>query len=197
MKLKPRKAKIPTKHPREAFPAKIVSDAAIATVNVGEGRMIPLVIIDTSDRPDIEELVRIQEHLPSGDVSVQWGSLEDTPKLVALLIKFIRPVEAFLVLNFDIVKQGVIVDQILLSKALYLQPGQEGDRFANTMDAKKLLIEIPETGFSNTWDKMLFKHLVKDFREKGLPKYQAREAAKGVIEEWRKFGKLRPWVNRT
>ena len=89
------------------------------------------------------------------------------------------------------------MDQILLSRALYLQPGRESDRFANTIDAKKILIEVPGTGFKKTWDEMLFKHLVKDFRQKGLPKRQAKKATKGLIEEWRKFGRFRPWDHQT
>ncbi len=197
MKLKSKKTELPLNHPWEARPAKIVSDAALATVNVGDGRLIPLVIIDSSERPDIEELVRVHEYLPPGDVKVQWGGLENTPDNIALVLRFVRPVEALLVLDFDILKQGVIVDQILLSQALYLQPGREGDRLKNSFDAKRILIEVPETGFSKTWKEMFFKHLVKDFRRKGLPKNQAKEATREVMEQWRKIGLSRPWTSRT
>jgi hypothetical protein len=191
MKLKSKKFEIPTKHPWEARPAVIVSDAAIATVHVGEGRLIPLVIIDSSERPDIEELVRVHEFLPPGDVTVQWGHMENTPECISLFLRFVRPVEALLVLNFSIVKQGGIVDQILLSRALYLQPGRTGDRFRNTIDAKRILIEVTDTGFGKTWDELLLKHLVNDYRQKGLPKHQAKEAAMAFIEEWRRFGRSR------
>ncbi len=197
MKLKPRRTEIPLNHPWEAEPARIVSDAAIATGNVGDGRLIPLVIIDSSKRPDIEELVRVHEHLPPGDIKVQWGSMQNAPDSVGLILRFIRPVEALLVLNFEIVRQGVIVDQILSSKALYLQPGREGDRLKNTFDAKKILIEVPETGFSETWKKTYFKHLVKDFRGKGLSKSQAKEATKEVMEQWRRIGSSRLLASRT
>ncbi len=196
MKLKSKQVEILVKHPWEARPARIISDAAVATIGVGDGRLIPLVIIDSAERPDIEELVRVHEHLPPGDVKVQWGDLKSAPDSIALFLKFTRPAEAFLVLNFDIVKQGGVVDQILSSRALYLQPGREGDRLSNTLHAKRILIEVPETGFGKTWDGILFKHLVKDFRRKGLPKDQAKEATKGFIEEWRKIGRSRPWTSR-
>jgi hypothetical protein len=197
VKLKSRKTEIPLNHPWEVRPAKIISDAALATVNVGDGRLIPLVIIDSSERPDIEEVVRVHEHLPPGDVKVQWGSLENASDSIALILRFIRPVEALLALNFNIVKQGVIVDQILLSKALYLQPGREGDRLKNTFDAKRILIDVPETGLSETWKGVFFKELVKDFRRKGLPKNQAKEATREVMEEWRKIGLSRLGVSKT
>ena len=195
MKLKSKQVEIPIKHPWEAQPARIINDAAVATVGVGNGRLIPLVIIDSAGRPDIEELVRVHEHLPPGDVKVQWGDLKSAPGGIALLLRFTRPAEVLLVLNFDIVRQGGVVDQILSSRALYLQPGREGDRLSNTLDAKRIRIEVPETGFSKTWDGILFKHLVKDFRRRGLPKHQAKEATKGVIEEWRKIGRSRPWAS--
>jgi len=196
MKLKSKQVEIPIKHPWESQPARIINDAAVATVGVGDSRLIPLVIIDSAERPDIEELVRVHEHLPPGDVKVQWGKLKSAPNSIALLLRFTPPVEALLVLNFDIVKQGGVVDQILSSRALYLQPGREGDRLSNTLDAKRILIEVPETGFSKTWDGILFKHLVKDFRRRGLPKRQAKEATKGAIEEWRKIGRSRLWASR-
>lgn len=192
MKLKSKQVEIPIKHPWEAQPARIINDAAVATVGVGDGRLIPLLIIDSGERPDIEELVRVHEHLPPGDVKVQWGDLKSGPGAIALLLRFTRPAEVLLVLNFDIVRQGGVVDQILSSRALYLQPGREGDRLSNTLAAKRILIEVPETGFSKKWDGILFKHLVKDFRRKGLPKHQAKEATKGFIEEWRKLGRSRP-----
>lgn len=196
MKLKLKKVEIPIKHSWEVQPARIVSDAAVATVGIGDGILIPLIIIDSNERQDIEELVRVHDHLPPGDVKVQWGVLKSAPDSIALLLRFICPVEALLVLNFDIVKQGVIVDQILSSRALYLQPGREGDRLINTLNAKRILIQVPDVGFSKTWDKILFKGVVENFQRKGLPKRQAKEATKGLIEEWRKMGRLRPWASR-
>jgi hypothetical protein len=192
MKLKSKKVKISPNHPWEAKPARIINDAAIATAGVGEGRLIPLVIIDSVERPDIEELVRAHECLPPGDVRVQWGVLNSGPGDIALLLTFIRPVEALLLLNFDVVRQGGLVDQILSSRALYLQLGREGDRLSTTYDAKRILIEVPDTGFIKRWNEIFFKYLVKDFRQKGMPKKKAKEAAEDAIEEWRKLGRLRP-----
>lgn len=191
MKLKSKKINIPIKHSWEGYPTKIISDAAIASINIADGKLIPLVIIDCSNRPDIIELVRVHEYLSTGDVKTQWAKKKRNSKYISLLITFIRPKEAFLILSFNIVKQGIIVDQILSSKALYLQPGQEGDRAANTINAKRLLIEVTETGFSEYWDRLQSKHLVKSFRQKGLPKYKAKKATKTTIENRRQFQRVR------
>lgn len=70
---------IPVRHPAEAEAVPVVADAGIATVGVGDGRMIPLLILDTSQRPDIEDMVKAHHAVDGqGDVKAQWG----TPRYV-------------------------------------------------------------------------------------------------------------------
>ena len=52
-------------------PVPILADAAIATEKIGNGKLIPVLILDTSERPDVAELIRIHAHLPQGDVISQ------------------------------------------------------------------------------------------------------------------------------
>jgi hypothetical protein len=175
----------------ETKPVRIVADAAIATRNLGEGRLIPLVILDTAERPDIEELIRIHEYITPGDVEIQWAKLKNSEGTVALILSFKRPSELIVVIDFDIVKLGILVDQILTSKGLYIQAGRDGDRFKTKPDAKKIIIEIPDTGFLKTWDQLFHSNIVKDMRKNGLGRQQAKNAATMFINELRKFGKLR------
>jgi len=188
MILRPSRVKMTFKSEREKRPLRIISDAAIATGRVGDGRLIPLLIIDTSDRPDLGELVRVHEHLDPGDVESQWGQLEGLEGKVALILLFKRPIEAAMIFDFDIVKQGGIVDLIVNAKGLYIQPGRDGDRFMTTPDAPRILVEIPETGFRPYWDDILYRSIMKDMRKSGLTRQQAKQAARQHIEEWRRFG---------
>ena len=48
------KIKIGLRHPVEKKPVPIVADASIATAGLERGRNIPLLILDTSSRPDVE-----------------------------------------------------------------------------------------------------------------------------------------------
>jgi len=74
-------------------PVPIVGDAAIAG-QVAEGVNIPLVILDTAERPEVAELIRVQEHLPPGDVVSTWGGQKGrVEKEVSLLLQFDRPIE--------------------------------------------------------------------------------------------------------
>ena len=94
-------------HPVEADPVPVVADGSIATVAVGDGRMIPLLILDTSKRPDIEDMVKVHHHMGSqGDVTSVWGRPDrffDTGT-VRLLLTFERPSRCQVLLQFDIKK---------------------------------------------------------------------------------------------
>lgn len=174
----------------EASPLNIIADAAIASQGVREGKLIPLLIIDRSPRSDLSEFVRLHQHLPPGDVECQWGQRQGTKGKIALFLKFIRPSEIFVVLEFDIERQGVLVDQILRAGALYLQPGQVGDRFVTTSDNSRILIHIPDTGFGVEWETIFMKHLVNAFKRRGLKGSKAKDAASMMLKEWRKLGKF-------
>jgi hypothetical protein len=117
--------------------------------------------------------------------------LEGSDGTVALILSFRRPAEAVAILNFDIVTQGGLVDQILTARGLYFQPGREGDRLVSTIDAPKILVEVSDTGFRDTWTSMLHHHIAKDMRKRGLSRQQAKAAASRFIEEWRRFGNVR------
>src|ERR1700730_420478 len=70
-----RRGFIELSHEREKDALRIVADGAIAHSGVGEGRLIPLVILDTSSRPDLEEYIRVHQYAGAGDVKCQWGQL--------------------------------------------------------------------------------------------------------------------------
>ncbi len=171
---------------------RIINDGAIATVGMGEGRLVPLVIIDTSERPDIEELVRVHQYVGPGDAKSAWGRLKGSgEEKISLILQFVRPAELMLVLEFDIAKRWGLVDQILTSKGIYILPGRDGDRLSNKLDAPKVLIEVPDTGFGKTWEDMWHRHLMGELRHRGVSRQHAKQAARRVIREWREFGRLR------
>ncbi len=169
----------------------IVGDGAISTGRIGEGRMIPLVIFDATDRPDLVELARLHQEGPQGDVKLVWASPADNLDVVLLVCKFVRPVEAECVIVFDIDNHGILVDQALANKALYLQPGAPGDRLKNTWNNHRIIMEVPEMAFRPAWDKMYFKSVVKLLRQRGLEKNEAKRSAESVIKQLRDVGGFR------
>ena len=190
--MKSRVVEFSLRHPYEARAVPIAADAAISTVGVFGGRLVPLVILDTSDRPDVEELIRVHGiSLNPGDFKFQWGQVKGHEGSVALFLTFIRPSEAFVVIEFDVVKHGILVEQALTGKGLYIQSGRVGDRLTQDLHRPKILLEISDTGFWKVWDALFHKHLEKDFRRKGLSRSDSRRAARAAIEELRKLGSLR------
>lgn len=172
-------------------PVPIVADAAIATGIIGDGRLIPLIILDTSERHDLEELIRIHQYVHPGDVRSQWATIEDGSGRIGLLLTFERPMAMTALIAFDMAKYGGLIDQIIRTKGLYVQAGKDGDRLIHDPEKPKLILEIPDTGFSRTWDGLFYESVVKRMREAGLSRREAKDAARSYIIEWRKFGDFR------
>jgi len=61
---------------------------------------------------------------------------------------------------------------------------------SKTSDHPKILIHIPDTGFSPEWEKILTKHLIAGFKRRGLKGSRAKESALMFLNEWRKLGKI-------
>jgi hypothetical protein len=192
MKLRPRRYQtMAMNKAEEARVVPIVGDAAIATVGVGHGRLIPLIIIDTTGRPDLAEMILMHKHFPPGDVVVQWGVLPNPFDHIALVLRFQRPIACAAVVEFEIVKQGIFVEHILQSNALYIQAGKPGDRLKHDLERPKMLIEVPDTGIRAEWDKHYSDAVFKFARRDGLGRREAKEAARSYIEQIRKLAKFR------
>ncbi len=189
------KEAIPVRHPAEAEAVPVVADAGIATIGVGDGRMIPLLILDTSKRPDIEDMVKAHHAMDGqGDVKAQWGR-PDTffdKGMVSLILTFEKPSYCLIILRLDIGKYGGLVDQIIRSQGVYIQPGRPGDRLSTTFDNPRVLAEVPSREFQPEWDRMLRKAMRKRFqREHGLGRSEAKLATERFIAEWRDLSSKR------
>jgi hypothetical protein len=186
---------VPIRNAAEAEPVPIVADASIATVAVGDGRMIPLLIVDASNRPDIEDMVKAHKHIDGqGDVKAGWGR-PDTffdSGVVSLILTFEKPSHCLIILRFDIGKYGGLVDQIIHSQGLYIQPGRPGDRLSTTFDNPRVLAEVPSREFQPEWDRMFRKALRKEFQKKhGMGRAESKLAAEKFITEWRDLSSKR------
>jgi hypothetical protein len=182
---------ISTNSAEEAQVVPIVGDAAIAAVGVGHGRLIPLIIVDMTNRPDLAEVIEAQLHLPAGDVVVQWGSLPKRHDHIALILRFLRPTERVAIIEFDIARQGIVVEHILQSNGLYIQAGKVGDRLKHDLSRPRMLIEVPDTGIRASWDQLYFDAVVKRARKEGLGRRDAKDVARKTLGQIREVAKFR------
>ena len=171
----------------EARPVAVVAHGSVALAKMGEGRNIPLLILDTSVRPDIDAMILAHERLGPGDVTSVWTFREQhrpgTPRLV---LKSTMPSDCTLVVDFDMTKQeGMLVDHILWAQGVYIRPGRPGDRLATTMKAPTILIEVPRMGFEKQFQHVYEKQTVRDFRKLGRGRSESKRLARAFLEEWR------------
>ena len=170
-------------HELETRPARIVSEPA--RVYMRDGKLVPLVIIDTDERPDIDSLFASYTPETVGDVAIQWARRDGAPKgTVTLNIQFIAPVKQFLMLDFDIVRQGLVVDGILRMRELYLQAVRLGEADTH-VESPKVRVVVPDTKFDGLWEELLIHELAQRLKALGATEHHARFLAQESIRRWR------------
>lgn len=169
----------------------IVNDGAIATEEVGEGRMIPVVVVDCSEKVEFRDLIYAHENLIPGDVNITWVTPRWGNKKVGLLLEFKKPSVLEVLFQFDIKKQGGVVDAILHSNALYIQPEESGSKVSQGLEKAKIIIEVPDTGFFQEWDKRYTKIIAKNFKKSGFSKAESKKATEEFKTKLREI-----WVQR-
>jgi hypothetical protein len=171
-------------HELETRPAKIVSEAA--RVYMRDGKLIQLVVIDTNERPDIDSLFASYTPETVGDVAIQWGRRDGAPKgTVTLNIQFIAPVKQFLMLDFEIVRQGLVVDGILRTRELYLQGVRSDGESDAQVQSPKVRVVVPDTEFDGIWEELLIDELAQQSKALGATDQHARFLAQESIRRWR------------
>ena len=177
---------------REVLPLRIVADAAMSTRGLHGGRILPVVLLDTADRPDLDDLIGVQRINGPGDLTFYWGQIEGHKGTVGLFLTFIRPMEIFAIIEFDIVRHGLLLDLALSGQGIYIaRSNGDDDRFRKAIDRPKLLVELADTGFGKKWNEIFHKQIAEHFRENGLSKSESKNAAMSAISELRKIGALK------
>lgn len=180
------------RHALELEPVPIHWDAAISTQLVGGGRLIPLLILNCSLRPDIVDMIVGHRDLGGGEVQSGWvcpTRFKTTP--VQLVLELAGPVRCLIKLEFELPRRGAIVDSIVASQGLYLQAGRDGDRLVSTMGEPRVLVEVPSGDFRSEWERVLMRSLVADGRDRGLSRWESKANAAAFLKSWRKFTSLR------
>lgn len=192
MKKKRKIASIQLNNEIEKVPVPIVSDALIATTGIADGRLLPLVIIDASSRPDIEDWIKANKYLGPGDAETFWGKLSEKDEgKIDLILVITKPSRCVVLLEFDIVSQGILVDLIVRNRGLILQCGREGDRLISTTEKDRILVEVPSKDVQEEWNTIFHSVLEKNFRKEGFRRHEAKKMSEEAILKLRKVHALR------
>jgi len=159
----------------------LVGDGAIANSKTADGRLIPVLILDTRIKKTLEHLVNMHDDAELGDVTSIWAVKRFNYKSVSLVLYFENPIELKLAISFDVTKNASLIEGILISKAVYLQPGSPGDRIRHNINAPKILVEIPKETTFEKWDKILNKAITKKLKKEGVRRVALKDAKKELI----------------
>ena len=169
----------------------IVEEGLMSSESIGEGRMIPALVIDINGNKNIEDLIKIHKSITTGDVIMTWSRDFYKRNLFILKMQFTKPMEIVFGIDFKIDTDYSLIDGVIESKGFYLQTGVKGDKVSKKADDPKILVEVPDMGVKDLWNKILLKTVKKNFRKKGHSKRESITGAKQHIHEMRKIWKMR------
>jgi|SRR3989339_271047 len=168
-----------------------VEEGLISSENVGEGRMIPALVLDVGDNSDIKDLIKSHLSIDSGDASMCWIQDFYDRRFFILRIKFLKPMQIIFGIRFNIATDYSLIDGIIQSKGLYIKTGQKGDKISKSLDSDMILIEVPDTGVKRIWDEMLLNTLIKDFKKRKYSRKESKDMALNHISKMREMWKVR------
>lgn len=169
----------------------IVGDGGIGNPDLGDGRIIPVLILDCENHSAFRDLILIHSDTPPGDVVATWRRHLFDNKQVYLTLDFKRPVETSVSLCFDVAKKGGLVDWIMYARGVYLQPMESGAKVSEGINRPKIIVEIPPSATLPGWEKIYRNSLVKSYVKSGCARGQAKEAAAQHLTRLRELWSMR------
>jgi hypothetical protein len=160
----------------------IVGDAAVASGAIADGVFLPAILIDVSKRPDVAHLIRLHDEFPPGDVDTTWAKLGGVNNSFALIMEFKSPFNVTAILNFDPARNGILIDRIIQTRALYLQIANAPGGLINNLGNPRIIIEVHAEIEKKQWESIWEKSVRKTMRAKGVGYFDRRKAALKFIE---------------
>lgn len=168
----------------------IVEEGLRSHESIGEGRMIPALVLDVEDNQDIIDLFKVHESITAGDVVMNWTQDFFNREDLIFKMTFSKPMNIEFGIRFNIEKDFILIDGIIQSKGLYLRSGKKGEKVSQVTE-NTILVEVPDMRMKSIWNEMIQKTLTKSYKSKGFPKSEAKIIAKQHIDSIREFWKIR------
>ncbi|MBO2650813.1 hypothetical protein [Shewanella algae] len=165
----------------------LVADAAMANPFAADGKLIPLLILDSASDSSLLNLVKMHESSIPGDVESLWALKRFSDKFVYLVLFFQKPLELRIAIKLDTNKNSGLIDGIIQSRAVYIQPGKQGDKLSQNIDAPKILVEIPARTTFGKWDDILLKNVKRKLKNEGVSRRELNKAALEFISTRREI----------
>jgi hypothetical protein len=185
--MKRRKIDFDTVTDVEAQPARIISDPGFAAIRDRDGAVVPMVQIDATNRHDILSLFAAHGRGIVGEASCQWGRRRHgaPDRTVTLFLHFNAPARLLVFMDFDVVRQGFLVEEILRANELYIQAIRTPGATEAASDPPRIRVTVPETGFRSIWNKLIDEEMTREMQTRGLSAIEAKAKAEAIVQSWR------------
>lgn len=169
----------------------VIEDGLVSNAGLAEGRFIPVVILNAPENSELHDLIRIHQGL-TGDAESTWSQPLTllSPKTYHLEIHFTKPMDCRFAIEFDIKSQFVIIDGIMQSNGVWIQTGSPGDKVSQDL-VNKVLVEIPNNGMEDRWEKRLHSEMRGTVIRKGKTKSEVNKIVHEKIKTFRAISNLR------
>lgn len=169
----------------------VSASSAIASVDVANGRNIPVVFVPSDDNKKIDDIISLHENFEEGNCFTSWGITPDK-KYALLCLDFQNPVKQKVILFFDIVRFGIVVEQIMYAQCMFLTIGGEASKLSLCMGQKRILLDVYCDEFKDLWSVIFRKEYAKYLRKKyKISKKEALECFDNMLKKWDILKKIR------
>ena len=169
----------------------VVASASIASAGIANGRNIPVIFVPPDPNKKIDNIISIHKTIEAGVCSCSWGIARDRKDIV-LILDFSEPIMQRFFVTFDIIKFGIVVDQIMYTHCLLLTTGDEKSKLSLCLNCEKIFLEVHCDGFKKIWDKIFrdtyARHLKKKYNYSQKVAYEIFDK---MLEEMAVFKRLR------
>ena len=114
--------------------------------------LIPYAMADALKRPDLQDMVRLHALEGEGECNSVIGRLEDDT--LVLLLEFTAPARLKIIIRLEPERHALLIDGILETEFLFLIVGEPDLEIDRDSLAKAIIINVPDTGFSEEWRKI-------------------------------------------
>ena len=169
----------------------IQENGLIAFPGLGEGRLIPAVVLNGSAGHELKEfLIAHVSTIERGDVVTQWASPVSQffkPKVWFLYVKFLKPRALEFYIEFVLEQHPKLIDAIFQSRGLYVRYGFLGDKISKQTAAGTVLVEVPDLGQDRKWEDTFREILKGRLKKERVPKNLIKSQIENQIRESREL----------
>ena len=171
---------------------KVIGNGCLSSTEIGEGRFLPSLIIDTEGDVEVSELIALHKTAPPGDTDLSWGIPATFFKsdTITLILEFIRPMKVNFGIDFSVKENHSIIDGIIQSRGFYLQVGSVGDKISEFKN-DFILIEVPDLSFDEYWEKILFDLVKDNLKKNGVKRKEVNNLTAEHIKKMREVWNVR------